>query len=91
VLLRRRLGRIEGGALASTTVRVLIGGAVAGGVGRILWRAIDGGIGRSLPAQIVSLGVALGAATLAYLVACRLLQVEELRALRALVARRAGS
>jgi putative peptidoglycan lipid II flippase len=84
VLLRRRLGRIDGGALASTTVRVLIGGAVAGGVGRILWRAIDQGLGRSLPAQVVSLGVALGAAALAYLIACRLLQVEELRALSAL-------
>jgi putative peptidoglycan lipid II flippase len=84
VLLRRRLGRIDGGVLASTTVRVLIGGALAGGVARILWRAIDDGIGRSLPAQVVSLGVALGAAVLAYLVACRLLQVEELRALSAL-------
>jgi putative peptidoglycan lipid II flippase len=84
VLLRRRLGRIDGGMLASTTVRVLIGGALAGGVGRILWRAIDDGIGRSLPAQVVSLGVALGAAVLAYLVACRLLQVEELRALSGL-------
>jgi putative peptidoglycan lipid II flippase len=84
VLLRRRLGRIDGGVLASTTVRVLIGGALAGGVGRILWRAIDDGIGRSLPAQVVSLGVALGAAVLAYLVACRLLQVEELRALSGL-------
>jgi putative peptidoglycan lipid II flippase len=84
VLLRRRLGRIDGGLLASTTVRVLIGGALAGGVGRILWRAIDDGIGRSLPAQVVSLGVALGAAVLTYLVACRLLQVEELRALSGL-------
>jgi putative peptidoglycan lipid II flippase len=84
VLLRRRLGRIDGGALASTTIRVLIGGALAGGVGRILWRAIDDGLGPSLPAQIVSLGVALGAAALAYLLACRLLQVEELRALSAL-------
>jgi putative peptidoglycan lipid II flippase len=84
VLLRRRLGRIDGGALASTSIRVLIGGAVAGGVGRILWRAIDSGIGHSLPAQVVSLGVALGAATLAYLISCRLLQVEELRAISAL-------
>jgi putative peptidoglycan lipid II flippase len=84
VLLRRRLGRIDGGVLASTTIRVLIGGALAGGVGRIVWRAIDDGLGRSLPAQIVSLGIALGAATLAYLAACRLLQVEELRALSAL-------
>ena len=84
VLLRRRLGRIDGGALASTSIRVLIGGAVAGGVGRILWRAIDSGIGHSLPAQVVSLGVALGSATVAYLISCRLLQVEELRAISAL-------
>jgi putative peptidoglycan lipid II flippase len=81
VLLRRRLGRVDGGALASTTVRVLVGGALAAGAGRVLWSLLDGALGRSLPAQVVSLGVGLGAAVLAYLVACRLLQVEELRAL----------
>ena len=84
VLLRRRLGRIDGGAIASSLVRIVVAGALVGGVARILWSALDGALGRSFPAQVVSLGVALGAAALAYLVGCRLLQVEELRALSAL-------
>jgi putative peptidoglycan lipid II flippase len=84
VLLRRRLGRIDGGAIASSLVRIVVAGALVGGVARILWSALDGALGRSFPAQVVSLGVALGAAVLVYVVACRLLQVEELRALSAL-------
>jgi len=84
VLLRRRLGRIDGGAIASSLVRIVVAGALVGGVARILWSALDGALGRSFPAQVVSLGVALGAAALAYVVGCRLLQVEELRALAAL-------
>jgi len=84
VLLRRRLGRIDGGAIASSLVRIVVAGALVGGVARILWSALDGALGRSFPAQVVSLGVALGAAALAYVVGCRLLQVEELRALSAL-------
>jgi putative peptidoglycan lipid II flippase len=84
VLLRRRLGRIDGGAIASSLVRIVVAGALVGGVARILWSALDGALGRSFPAQVVSLGVALAAAVLVYVVACRLLQVEELRALSAL-------
>jgi hypothetical protein len=42
------------------------------------------GLGRSLGAQIVSLGVALVAAALAYALACRILGVRELRALLSL-------
>ena len=81
VLLRRRLGRIDGGALLSSTVRIVIAAAVAGGVGRVLWSVLDDALGRSLPGQVVSVGVPLCAAATAYLLSCRLLQVEELRAL----------
>jgi putative peptidoglycan lipid II flippase len=84
VVLRRRLGRIDGGSIASSVVRVIVASALVGGVARILWSALDSALGRSFPAQVVSLGVALGAAVLTYLAACRLLQVEELRALSAL-------
>ncbi|MES1248904.1 MAG: lipid II flippase MurJ, partial [Actinomycetota bacterium] len=84
VLLRRRLGRVDGGAIASTVLRVGVASALAGGVGLVLWRALDGALHRSLPAQVVSLGVALAAATLAYLGACKLLEVEELRFLQSL-------
>ena len=84
VLLRRRLGGIDGGAIATSVVRITVAAALAGGIAIVLWHAIDSGVGRSFPGQLVSLGVALGAAALAYLGACRLLQVEELRALSAL-------
>src|SRR5206468_11313093 len=47
VLLRRRLGRIDGGAIASTVVRVTVAAALAGGVALVLWHLIDGALGRS--------------------------------------------
>ena len=84
VLLRRRLGSIDGGSIASTMLRVTVAGALVAGVARILWGALDDALGRSFPAQVVSLGAALGAGALTYLAACRLLHVEELRALSAL-------
>jgi putative peptidoglycan lipid II flippase len=87
VLLRRRLGRIDGGALVSSTVRIAVAAAVAGGIARILWHALDDALGRSFPAQVVSVGVPLAAATAAYLIACRLLQVGELQALTSLTRR----
>jgi putative peptidoglycan lipid II flippase len=90
VLLRRRLGRIDGAALTSTLARVVVAAAFAGGVARILWRLLDGALGRSLPAQVVAVGVPLAAASAAYLVACRLLQVDELRVLASLTRRRRG-
>jgi putative peptidoglycan lipid II flippase len=87
VLLRRRLGRIDGGALASSVTRVTVAAAVAGGIAVVLWRPLDGALGRSFPAQVVSLGIPLLAATGAYLASCRLMQVEELNVLVSLVRR----
>jgi putative peptidoglycan lipid II flippase len=84
VLLRRRLERIDGGAVTNTVVRVAIASAVAGGASLVVWRALDHAVGRSFPAQVVSLGVALGVAVAAYLGSCRLLQVRELDTLLAL-------
>ena len=87
VLLRRRLRRIEGGAIASTTIRVAVASMVVAAVAWTVWRPLDSALGRSFPAQVVSLGTALGAATLTYFVCCRLLRVRELEALRSLGAR----
>lgn len=81
VLLRRRLGRIEGGAIASTVARVLVASAVVAAVAWTVWRPLDTALGRSFGAQVVSLGLALGAAAATYLVCCRLLQVGELETL----------
>ncbi|MDX6486567.1 MAG: putative peptidoglycan lipid flippase, partial [Gaiellaceae bacterium] len=87
VVLRRRLRRINGGEIASTTVRVVAASAAVAGVSWIVWHPLDSTLGRSFPAQLVSLGLALSAAVAVYLLACRLLKVRELDALLSLRSR----
>jgi hypothetical protein len=49
-----------------------------------VWRPLDGALGRSFPAQVVSLGAALTLAVLTYVFACRALRVSEMQALLSL-------
>jgi len=88
VLMRRRLGEVEGGRIASSVVRVSVAAALTGGIALVVWRGLDDVVGRSFPGQLASLGPALAAAVATYFVACRLLQVEELATLSALTHRR---
>jgi putative peptidoglycan lipid II flippase len=88
VLLRRRLGRLDLRESASAFVRIVAASAVAGVVAYGVWRGLDEELGRSVAAQIVSVGTALLAATAAYGLACRALGVHELRALLSLRRRR---
>jgi putative peptidoglycan lipid II flippase len=84
VLLRRRLRRVDGGAIAATTVKVAVASAAVAAVGWAVWHPLDSTLGRSFPAQVGSLGTALLAAVAVYLVSCRLLRVRELDALLSL-------
>jgi len=88
VFLRRRVGGLDlvrvGDAIARVTVASLAFGAVAFGI----WYALDHALGRSVVAQCVSLGLALGVGTLAFLGSCRLFGVRELRVLRETIMRR---
>ena len=84
IVLRRRVHRVEGGAIASTTIRVVAASAVVGVVAWVVWHPLDSALGRSFVAQVVSLGCALAAAILAYFLGCRVLRVRELDALLAL-------
>jgi hypothetical protein len=43
-----------------------------------VWKPLDAELGRSFAAQAVSLGLALAASIVTYLVGCRLLRVREL-------------
>ena len=52
-----------------------------------VWWLLDDALGRSLGAQVVSLGAALAAGGAAYLVACRVLGVRELATLLSLRSR----
>ena len=49
-----------------------------------IWHPLDSALGRSFPAQVLSLGTALSAAVVVYLLCCRVLKVRELDALLSL-------
>jgi len=91
VLLRRRLGGFEGDAIASTVARVTLASALVAGVAWIVWHPLDAALGHSFGAQVVSLGLALAAATGTYLFACRAMRVRELDALTSMWARFRGA
>ncbi|RDI73741.1 mviN: integral membrane protein MviN [Gaiella occulta] len=86
--LRRRVGRLDLGRQAASVARVALASALAAAVSLAVWLPLDRALGRSVPAQIVALGLGLAAAVAIYVVACRALRVRELAAVAALVARR---
>jgi putative peptidoglycan lipid II flippase len=87
VLLRRRLGSLDGRAIASSTLRIVTASAAVAVVSYGVWRPLDDALGRSFGAQVVSLGLALLAAGVTYWIACRALRVREIRALLSLRSR----
>jgi putative peptidoglycan lipid II flippase len=84
VLFRKRLGRVDGRALASSYARIAAAAAVAAGIAFVVWLGLDDLVHRSLGAQIVSVGGGIAAGTGAYLLCARLLRVRELDALLSL-------
>jgi putative peptidoglycan lipid II flippase len=78
VLFRRRMAGFELGETVWSFVRVIAASAVLAVVGWGIWYLLDSGLGRSLPAQIVSLGAGLVLGYAAFFGACRLLNVREL-------------
>ena len=83
-LLRKRIGRLDGRAIAASTARILVASAFVAGVSYGVWRPLDAVVGRSVPGQVVSLGLALAASALVYFGACRALRVREMQALLSL-------
>jgi putative peptidoglycan lipid II flippase len=81
VLLRRRMERLEFAETARSFVLVAIASSVLAAVAWWGWHLVDEAIGRSLAAQIVSLGFGLAAGLAAFYGSCRLLGVKELATL----------
>jgi putative peptidoglycan lipid II flippase len=84
ILLRRRVGRLDGRAISASVGKILIASVLVAPVAYGLWRPLDSTLGQSFPAQVLSLGVALGGSLGVYYVACRALRVRELQALLSL-------
>ena len=81
VLFRRRMPGFDIGETARSFLLVCLASAVLAAVGWGAWHLLDSGLGRSLPAQIVSLGAGLVLGYAAFFGVCRLLGVRELETL----------
>jgi hypothetical protein len=69
----------------TTVLQICAASALLGAVAFGVWWGLDDLLGRSLPAQIVSVGMALLTGTLAYIAAVLAMGIAEARQIRALV------
>jgi putative peptidoglycan lipid II flippase len=84
LVVRRQLGGVDGRALTSSYARITLASALAAGVAFGAWFGLDEALGRSLGAQVVSVGMGVAAAVVAFLGLARLLGVRELEMLLSL-------
>ena len=78
VVVRRRLGQVDGRALSSSYARIALVSALAAGVAFGTWLGLDEVLGRSLGAQVVSVGLGVSAAVAVFLGLARILRIREL-------------
>jgi putative peptidoglycan lipid II flippase len=83
-------GRLEGRQTTMITARILVASALLGGVAWVVWYALDALLGRSLPAQIVSVGGAGAAGLLVYTRAVLVMRVPEAHQVSRLVRAQLG-
>jgi putative peptidoglycan lipid II flippase len=76
--MRRRIGLEHVGRTLAVVGRIVLAGAVAAAAALAAWYGADVGLGRSLVAQILSLGLAFVAGGALYVAAARALRVREL-------------
>jgi putative peptidoglycan lipid II flippase len=86
----KRLGRVEGRALASSYTKITIASLLAAGAAYGTWLGLDESLGRSLGAQIASVGLGILAAGAVFLLVARLIRIRELNMLLSLL-RRSGT
>ena len=70
-------GRLEGAQTTMITARILLASALLAGVSYLTWYVLDRLLGRSLPAQIVSVGAAGTAGALVYARAVLAMRIPE--------------
>lgn len=78
VLLRRRMGPIGLTPAVRSFALVSVASASLAAVSWSVWRLVDAAVGRSLPGQVVSVGVGLALGIAAFFGVCRFLGVDEL-------------
>jgi putative peptidoglycan lipid II flippase len=78
-------GRLDDAQNLMITVRVLLASAVMAGIAWLVWMGLDSLLGRSLPAQIFSVGLAIAVAGLFYMKAVLTMRIPEARQIETLV------
>jgi putative peptidoglycan lipid II flippase len=81
-------GRLEGAQTLMITSRIVVASAIMAAVALGLWTGIDRIVGRSVPGQILSVGIAVAAACVLYGKAVLVMRVPEARQIEALVMQR---
>ncbi len=89
-ILRGELGGIEGRALVGAVARMLAAGAVLAACAYGAWYGLDELLGRSLAAQIVTVGAGIATGAIAYAVAVWALRVPEAHQVLRLIRSRRG-
>jgi putative peptidoglycan lipid II flippase len=83
-------GRLEGGQTLMITVRIVVATTIMAAVGRGIWALFDHIFGRSLPAEVVSVGIAVTVACILYARLVLAMRIPEARQIEALIRGRLG-
>jgi putative peptidoglycan lipid II flippase len=81
-------GNLEGGQTLMITVRILVATVIMAALAWGVWAGLDHLLGRSLPAQIISMGVALLVAGVVYAKLTLTMRIPEARQIQSLVMER---
>ena len=83
-------GRLEGHQTTMITARIAVASVLLAAASWIVWYALDRALGRTLPAQLVSVGAAAAVGGFIYMRAVLRMGIPEARQVRSLVAARFG-
>jgi putative peptidoglycan lipid II flippase len=78
-------GRLEGAQTVMITARILVASVLLGAVSWVAWDLLDALLGRSLPAQVVSVGGAAVAGALVYARAVLVMHIPEAHQVRRMI------
>lgn len=83
-------GRLELDQTLMITIRIVVASALLAGVSWLIWKGLDGLLGRSLPAEIISVGLAIGIGIFVYARTVLAMRIPEARQIEGLVRGRLG-
>jgi putative peptidoglycan lipid II flippase len=88
IVLTRRVGPLEPRRNRRTFARIIVASAILGAISYGTWSLLDRALGRSVPAQFVSVGAAIGLGTLGYFWLAQRMRIEEARMIVGILRRR---